>query len=176
MPSDAYHDWNLIIGEIVAPFGLAGEMKVRLETDFPERFNQLRRVCVRRPNGEALLLDVTGVRHHKGQVLLKLRGITSIEQAEALRNSLVQVRREEAVRLPENEYYIHDLIGCEVVTVEGRVLGPLTTVLRGAGNDVYVIGQGKEELLLPAVQDVVRRIDLTQRRIVVEPTPGLLPD
>lgn len=176
MPSDTHNDWNLIIGEIVAPFGLAGEMKVKLETDFPEQFTQLRRVCVRRPNGDAELMDVVGTRRHKGQILLKLRGITFIDQAEVLRNSLVQVRGEEAVRLPENEHYIHDLVGCEVATLEGRLLGTLKAVLRSAANDVYVVGEGKAEILLPAIREVVREVDLTHRRVIVSPTPGLLPE
>lgn len=169
-------EWTLTIGEIVAPFGLAGEMKVRLETDFPERFTRLRQVCVREASGQARLFDVESTRPHKGQILLRLRGIDSIEDAETLRNTFVQVRVQDATRLPSNEFYIHDLLGCEVVTEQGRVLGSLTNILRGGANDVYVIGQGKDEILLPAVKDVVRQVDLPRRRIVVSPTPGLLPD
>jgi 16S rRNA processing protein RimM len=169
-------EWNLTIGEIVAPFGLAGEVKVRLETDFPERFARLKQVCLRWPTGPTRLLEVEGARLHKGQVLLKLRGITTIDAAETLRNTLVQVRGREAVPLPANEFYIHDLVGCEVVTVEGRSLGKVTSVLRsGAANDVFAIGEGKQEILLPMVRDVVRHVDIAARRILVSPTPGLLP-
>jgi 16S rRNA processing protein RimM len=168
-------EWNLIIGEIVAPFGLAGEVKVRLETDFPERFTRLKQVCLRWPTGKAVLHDIVGVRFHKGQVLLKLRGIVSIDAAETLRNALVQVRSDEAVTLPANEYYIHDLLGCEVVTIEGRRLGDVTSVLRSDANDVLVLGQGKDEILLPMVRDVVRHVDIVGRRIQVALTPGLLP-
>jgi len=171
----AYSEWSLTVGEIVAPFGRAGEVKVRLETDFPERFAHLPQVCLRWPNGEARLYAVEGARLHKGQVLLKLRGVADIDAAETLRNALVQVRAEEAVRLPANEFYIHDLKGCEVVTAEGRVLGTLTSVLHNSANDVYVIGSGRNEILLPAIKQVVREVDLAQRRIIVTPTPGLLP-
>ncbi len=165
-----------MIGEIVAPFGLKGEMKVRLETDFPKRFAHLQQVCLRWPDGAARLADVEGARLHKGQILLTLRGVSSIDEAEPLRNVLVQVRGQDAVRLPANEFYIHDLVGSEVVTLEGRVLGRLTTILRGEANDVYVIGEGKNEILLPAVKEVVREVDVANRRITVAPTPGLLPD
>lgn len=168
-------DWNLTVGEIVAPFGLAGEVKVRLETDFPERFARLTQVCLRWPSGEARLMDVQGTRLHKGQILLKLRDVPTINEAETLRGALVQVRVQDAVRLPSNEYYIHDLLGCDVVTPEGRLFGKLTNILRSGANDVYVIGQGRDEILLPAVQDVVRAVDIVARRIVVTPTPGLLP-
>jgi len=171
----SYEEWSLTIGEITAPFSRFGEVKVRPETDFPERFLRLAKVCLRLPSGEARLCEVEGARLHKGHILLKLRGFSSINEAETLRNALVQVRPQEAVRLPANEFYIHDLLGCEVVTPEGRVLGPLASVLRSGANDVYVIGQGKEEILLPAVKDVVREVDMLRRRIVVTPTPGLLP-
>ena len=174
-PEAPLAEWSLMIGEIVAPFGLKGEMKVRLETDFPDRFAKLKRICVRPLSGEPRLYDVEGTRLHKGQILLRLRGIDVIEKAETLRNSFVQVRVRDAVRLPADEYYIHDLLGCEIVTDNGRILGTLQNILRGGANDVYVIGEGKDEILLPAIKDVVRDVDLTARRIVVSPTPGLLP-
>lgn len=172
----SYESWSFTVGEIVSPFGRVGEVKVRLETDFPDRFARLKQVCLRWPSGQAKLVDVERTRLHKNQILLKVRGIESIDDAETLRNTLVQVRKDDAVALSENEFYIHDLIGCEVVTAEGRVLGPLTSVLKNPANDVYVVGQGKAEILLPAVRDVVVKVDLANRLIVVRPTPGLLPE
>lgn len=169
-------EWSLTVGEIVAPFGIRGEVKVRLETDFPERFARLPQVCLRRPGEEARLFSVENARLHKGQVLLKLRGINSINEAEGLRNTLVQVRSQDAVPLPENEYYIYDLLGCEVVTAAGRRLGVLASVIKSSANDVYVVPQESgAEILLPAIREVVREVDLQNRRIVVTPTPGLLP-
>ena len=153
-----------------------GEVKVRLDTDFPDRFARLKQVCLRWPSGDARIVDVEKARLHKGQILLKIRGMESIDDAETLRNTLVQIKPDDAVRLPANEYYIHDLLGCEVVTVQGRLLGPLTSVLINPANDVYVVGQGKSEILLPAVRDVIVEVDLPNRRIVVQPSPGLLPE
>lgn len=166
----------MTVGEIVSPFGRVGEVKVRLETDFPDRFARLKQVCLRWHSGDARIVDVDGARLHKRQILLKVRGIDSIDDAETLRGALVQLRASDAVSLPANEYYIHDLIGCDVVTVEGRMLGALTSVMANPANDVYVIGQGKSEILLPAIRDVVLEVDLANRRIIVQPTPGLLPD
>ena len=166
----------MTVGEIVSPFGRIGEVKVRLETDFPDRFARLKNVCLRWPSGDARIVDVESTRLHKGQILLKVRGIESINDAETLRGAVVQVQADDAVPLPANEYYIHDLIGCDVVTAEGRLLGPLTSVLGSPANDVYVVGQGKSEILLPAIRDVVVEVDLAGRRIVVRPTPGLLPE
>jgi 16S rRNA processing protein RimM len=151
-------------------------MKVRLETDFPDRFARLKQVCLRHPDGSGKLYLIVATRAHKGQILLRLEGVASIDEVELLRNRLVQIRGQEAVRLPANEFYIHDLIGCEVVTSAGRVLGPLTQVLRGVANDVYVIGSGKREILLPVIREVVQEVDMVGRRITVTPTPGLLPE
>lgn len=171
-----HEGWTLTVGEIVAPFGRVGEVKVRLDTDFPDRFDRLEQVCLRWPSGDAKLMEIERSRLHKGQILLKLRGIESIDDAETLRNAIVQIRPEDAVRLPANEFYIHDLLGCEVVTRQGRILGPLVSVLSGPANDVYVVGTGKAEVLLPAIRDVILEVDLAGRHIVVAPTPGLLPD
>src|SRR5260370_696653 len=121
-------DWNWTVGEVVGAFGIRGEMKVRLETDFPDRFSALKQVGLRSAKS-ASLFDVTGARLHKTQVLLKLRGVDTIEQVEKLRGCFVQVPRADAVKLPSNSYYAVDLIGMEVVTVQGRSLGRLDKVL-----------------------------------------------
>lgn len=170
-----HEDWDWTIGEVVAPFSRFGEVKVRLETDFPDRFARLHQVCLRRLSGEARLYRVESVRLHKGQALLKLEGIGNISDAETLRNTKVQIRSAEVVALPANEFYIHDLLGCEVVTADGRPLGRLTSVLRGGANDVYVVGSGKEEILLPVIKEIVKQVDMVARKITVTPTPGLLP-
>ena len=169
-------DWNLTIGEVVSPFGRVGEVKVRLETDFPERFARLKSVCLRSAGGASNLYTVEASRYHKNQILLKLKDVETIDDAEKLRNTFVQIHPQDAIALPENEYYIHDLIHCEVVTEEGRLLGKISDVLRGSANDVYVVGKGKEEILLPAVRDVVKKVDLSLKRVVVFLTPGLVPD
>lgn len=168
-------EWTMTIGEIVAPFSRFGEIKVRIETDTPERFLELEQVCIRTHSGKATLMEVESVRFHKGQALMKLRGVSSIDQAEQLRGSLVQVRQEDAVALSDNEFFVHDLIGCEVVTDSERTLGRVTQVLHGRANDVYVVGRGKEEILLPAIQQVIQRVDIGAKRITVSLIPGLLP-
>lgn len=171
----SHPEWNLTIGEIVAPFSRFGEVKVRIETDFPERFEDLKTVCIRATDGSAKLMQIERVRFHKGQVLLHLRGVSSIDEADELRGSLVQVRRTDAVTLSKDEYFVHDLVGGTVVQENGEALGTLTSVMRGSANDVYVVGQGKNEILLPAVKQVVRSVDIAKRQIVVTLIPGLLP-
>ncbi len=169
-------NWNLSIGEIVAPFGISGEMKVRLDTDFPERFQGLTKICVRQLDGSSWLAEVKSARFHKGQILLRLNEIHSIEQVESLRGSLVQIEPVQAVNLPEDEYYMHDLVGCTVVTSEGETIGILDSVMRGVANDVYVVRDGSYEALIPAISQVIKQVDIKAKRILITPMDGLLPE
>ncbi len=172
----AHEEFALTVGEITAPFGIKGEAKVRLDTDFPDRFARMKQVCLRWASGATRIAEIETARVNQGQVVLKLRGIDTRTDAESLRGAMLQIRPDEAVRLPNNEFYIHDLLGCMVVLESGRELGRIKSVLRGPGNDVYAIGEGKDEILLPAVRDVVKSVDIVARTVVVSPTPGLMPD
>jgi 16S rRNA processing protein RimM len=167
-------DWNWTVGVVVSAFGIRGEMKVRLETDFPDRFQSLKQVCLRGAfgaNKAASLYDVKGARLHKNQVLLSLVGIDKIEQVDELRGYAVQIRREEAVKLPANSYYSVDLVGMAVVTRQGRVLGKLEKILAYPAYDLFQVG----EALIPAVKEIVIEVDTAGRRIVVDPPAGMLP-
>ena len=164
-------EWNWTVGEVVAPFGIRGEMKVRLESDFPDRFARLKTVCLRPRRGEPKLFSVLGSRLHKGQVLLKLEGVDRIEDVDALRGALVQVKKEEAVALPAGSYYVSDLIGMEIVTKDGRSLGNLEKVLPNPGHDLWQVG----EALIPAVKQIVLSVDREANRITVDPPEGMLP-
>lgn len=106
-------------------------------------------------------------------MVLKLAGIETRSQAEALRGAPLAVRREQAVALPPETYFWYQIIGLEVVDLDGRQLGRVAEVLRTGSNDVYVVRSGDRELLLPAIRDVVRAIDLDQGRMTVELLPGL---
>lgn len=170
--------WSLLVGVVVAPFGRVGEVKLHIETDFPERFSLLETVCFALPDRSIRILPLERVRIHKGQALLKLKDINSINEAEDLRGARVLIRPCDAMPLPENEYYIHDLIGCTVVTEDGTKLGTLMSVMQGVANDVYVIKSApntKEEILLPAVRQIIQKVDIEARTIQVSLIPGLLP-
>ena len=104
-------------------------MKVRMESDFPERYERLMRVCLRLKGRAPYICAVKRTRIHKGQVLLTVEGINRIEDAEGWRSAEVQVPRSEAVPLPENSYYSGDLVGLQVVTKSGKALGKLDNVL-----------------------------------------------
>lgn len=161
---------HLVIGQVVAPRGVLGELRVRVETDDPERFHRLPQVFL----GESLArFDVRRARVHQGQVLLCLEGIGDRNTAERWRNAYVYVPMEAALPLVKGEYYHHQIVGLTVVSVEGRELGRVVEVLTTGANDVYLIEGNKGELLLPAIKDVILRVDLDEGKIVVRVPDGL---
>lgn len=165
------------IGRITRPHGLRGEVRVQIITDFPERFQAMDSVIVQTPDGVRRRYNINGVRFHKGFVILQLEGVDTVEDAQRLRNSLLRVTRDELVPLPPGHYYISDLIGLEVYTEFGELLGTVSDVLQPGANDVYVVrpaAEGTEEILLPAIRDVVKDIDLESGRITVHLLPGLI--
>ncbi len=161
----------LVVGKIVAPWGVKGEVKVAIETGFPERFERLKRVYL----GEKVTCFVLeGSRLHKGHALLKLRGCDDRHAAEKLRGQLVQIPIEEAMPLDEDEYYVYQIVGLDVWTTAGEHLGRISEVLFTGANDVYVVQGEKGEILIPAVEDVVLEVDLAGGRLTVELMEGLV--
>lgn len=164
------------VGQVTAPHGVRGEVRVLPLTDFPQRFRGVKRLFVRRPN-EAAPEEraVQWARLHKQFVLIKFEDVEDRDGAESLRRALVQVAPEDVHPLPDGEYYVFDIVGMQVFDESGRSLGVVRDVLFTGANDVYAVdpGDGRPELLLPAIKDVVRRIDVEKRRMDVRLLPGL---
>lgn len=160
----------LSVGEIVAPFGLRGELKVLLDTDFPELILAATHLYIGDP---PIRYAVEWARQVRGMVRLKLVGCDSREAAEALRGQLVQVLAEEAPSPGEGEYYYHQLIGLEVWSEEGEYLGRVIEVFPTGSNEVLVVRGGTGEILLPAIEEVVRVVDLAAGRLWVHLLEGL---
>ncbi len=160
------------VGRVVRPHGLRGEVRVRLETDFPERFEHLREAYLVQA-GRVEVIEITGRRPHKEGLLLTIRGIGDLEAAAGLRGAEIAVSRNAVVPLEQGAFYVFEIVGLRVRTEEGRLLGTVAEVLRAPGNDVYVV-QGEEgEILLPATREVVRRVDRASGEMVVALLPGL---
>jgi len=164
-------DW-VVIGTVVAPHGVRGEVRVLPETDFPERLAHLGTATLVLPDGKLRELTVVGGRWHtaKGAVLLRFAECTGRTEAEALRGARIVVRPGDSPALPEGEYYDWQILGLRVVTTDGREIGTVREVIHTPANDVYAT----EEHLLPAIADVVKQIDLAAGRLIIEPLPGLL--
>jgi len=159
----------ITIGQILAPWGVNGKLKVEVVTDFPERFVPQSRIYI---NRQPMTIDST--EWHKGKVIIKLNSIDSIEQAQKLRGQPVEIPHSQLHPLPEGRYYHFQLIGLEVWTTQGELLGNITGILTTESNDNYVVSGAKGEILIPAIEDVVKSIDLDNGRMVIEPIRGLL--
>jgi 16S rRNA processing protein RimM len=155
---------------VVRPFGLRGELKVELLTDYPEQLGRLHTVYLG-PQAEPWAVE--GVRLHKGAALFKLTGCDDRTAAEALRGALVQIALEDAVPLEEGEYYEHQIVGLKVVGEDGTLLGKITEVISTGANDVYLVVGPGGELLLPAIESVILEIDLQADQMVVHLLEGL---
>ena len=159
----------LIVGRILAPWGIKGEVKVEVITDFPERFAPRNLVYL-----NASPFEIESCRPHKQFLLLKLATIDSIEAAEKLRGCELTIPRAELPELPEGQYYTFQLIGLDVVTTKGQRLGQVTDIMATASNDVYIVEGKRGEILIPAIDDVVKTIDLKKGTIIIEAIEGLL--
>lgn len=164
----------ITVGEIVAPHGCRGAVRILPLTDFPERFLRMEKLILLR-KGERKSYVVEEAREHKRFVIVKLAGIDTMDDAAALRGALIQVPRGETVPLPPGRYYVFEIIGLKVWSEEGAFLGEVSAVLATGANDVYSVQtpSGKE-ILIPALKAVVREIDLQEGKMVVRLPEGLL--
>jgi 16S rRNA processing protein RimM len=158
------------VGRVVRPFGLRGELKVELLTDYPEQLGRLRTVYLG-PQEEPRTVE--GLRLHKGAALFKLAGCDDRTTAEALRGALVQITLEDAVPLEEDEYYEHQIVGMAVVEQDGTPLGKIREIISTGANDVYLVVGPEGQVLLPAIESVILEIDLDADRMVVNVLEGL---
>lgn len=166
---------RLEIGQIVNTFGLNGFVKVVPFTDDITRFELLESVYLV-DKKHYKKYDIEEVKYHKNMVLLKFKNIDDINAAENLRNLYLEIDRKDAVKLPENTYFIVDLIGLDVINIETKeVLGKIDDVFSTKSNDVYVVKDelGKQ-ILIPAIKSVVKNVDLENGKIEIQLMEGLI--
>ena len=163
----------LQVGVITSTHGVRGEVKVFPTTDDPARFKKLKNVVL--DTGKEMIdLEVAGVKFFKNMVIVKFKGIDNINDVEKYRQKSLYVTRENAVKLKKNEYFIADLIGLAAKSDDGEDLGILSDVLQTGANDVYVLSkEGSDDILLPAIRECVKEVDLDNGEITVHLLPGL---
>jgi 16S rRNA processing protein RimM len=169
----------LLLGEVLRPHGVLGELRVRIMTDYPERIGELETVYLARDiaGTAARAFKVEKVRRHQGYALMTLRGITNRDHVDPLRGLFVLVSIEDAIPLDEDEIYLFQLIGMTVQTENGRVLGELTDVLETGANDVYVVSSPDHgEILIPAIDETILKTDTDTNTLTVRLLDGLLPE
>lgn len=166
----------LAVGQIVGAHGLNGELKVEAYSDFPERFAPGATLYL----GEDLeKVQIATVRPHKTNLLVNLDEIGDRNEAEDVRGLWLYVPEADAAELEEGQYWVHDIIGLQVVTVDGMQVGKITDVMATGANDVYVVRpagdiNGGRDVLLPAIADVVEQVDLQNGLMIVRLLEGLI--
>jgi 16S rRNA processing protein RimM len=166
----------LIIGRFLKPFGIHGEMKVFPFTDTHERFKDLSFVFIR-DSSELKKCDLEGVRYRGDMVFLKLKGYDTRTAAEQLSDEYLYIDRAHAAPLDDGGYYYYDLCDCRVLTTAGDTLGSVCDIQNAGSCDVYVIRRDNTEddiFYIPAVKDVIKKIDIKNKEIIIEEIEGLL--
>ena len=165
----------LRVGVITATHALQGEVKVFPTTEDPERFLDLKKVCILDAKGEQpqQVLEIKKVRFFKQFVILSFKGLDRIEMVEPLVKKELYVSREDAIPLEEGEYYIADLIGLKVYDEEDHLLGILSDVLQTGANDVYIVQNNGKELLIPVIEECILDVDLENSMVRVHLMEGL---
>ena len=162
------------VGQIVNTFGIKGDVKVKPFTDDVERFEELKKVyiCKKEKLEE---VEIEEVKYHKDMVLLKLKGIDNMNEAEKLKGLYLKIDRKNAKKLPNDTYFIADLLGLEVYSDENEYLGKVDDIFPTGANDVYVVkDENGKQLLLPGISEVIKEIDLEKEKIIVHLLKGLV--
>ena len=162
------------IGQIVNTFGIKGFVKVKPFTDDLERFEELESIYIVK-NKELKEFNIEQIKYHKNLVLIKFKGIDDINMAEKYKNCYIKIKRENARKLPQNTYFIADLIGIKVYDEKGNFLGKVDDIYNNKIHDIYVIKDdlGKQ-ILLPSIKEVIKQVDIDNDKIVVHLIDGLV--
>ncbi|MGN0107934.1 MAG: ribosome maturation factor RimM [Hominilimicola sp.] len=163
----------LEVGKIVNTHGLRGEVKVISWTDYPEVFEDIESVYVKKKS-DYERLDIAGIKYQKNNLIIRFAQVKDINEAEKYKNQVLYAEREALGDLPEGVYYIADLIGLDVVKEDGEKVGVIADVFNTGSNDIYEVKrEGQKNLLLPVIDDVVLNIDIENKKVTVRMMEGL---
>jgi 16S rRNA processing protein RimM len=165
------------VGKIVNTQGIKGEVRVISTTDFPEkRYKKGNVLFLFLPKNETpVQLTIKSHRKHKNFDLLLFEGYENINEVEKFRDGIIKVPESQLGELDEGEFYFHEIIGCLVFTKQGEEIGKVTEILTPGANDVWVIkGKTGKDILIPYIEDVVKKVDLKEKIILIDPMEGLL--
>lgn len=174
---------NIKIGKIVNAVALRGEVKVYHYSDYKERFEELDEILVERNGAKRHAMErytIEGVRYQKDMAILKLKGVNDRNAAEALKDCDVYITEEDLRELPEDTFYVRDLIGCRVInegseSENAEEIGTITDVLQNSAQDIYQIKtKSGKEVLIPAVGEFVKEINISEKTVKVSLIPGFL--
>lgn len=168
-----------LVGKITGFHGVKGELKVFPLTNNRDRFYELNRVFLAKEDKSKNLftdykVHIENVFYHKGNIIVKLKEFKSRDEVKNLKGYFISILKSERPALPEGEYYYDEIIGLEVFNENGDYLGTITEINETGSNDVYIVREGENEFLLPALKQVVKEIDLENGKMKVELMNGLV--
>lgn len=168
----------LNVGKIVNTHGIRGEVKVLTITDFPDERYEAGNVLYLFHDSlpQPLPVTVASRRNHKNMDILKFTEFNNINEVEKFKGGMLRVAKSDVVPAKEGEYYFHEIIGCRVFTEDEEELGTVTEILQPGANDVWVVRRADEdaEILIPFIEDCVKKVDTAEKRITVHLMEGLL--
>ena len=162
------------IGTVVNTQGIKGEVRVLPMTDDPKRFELLEEIELFSKE-KSKLYKIESLRYHKQFIILKLEGINNMNDAEELKTHIIKIKEDKALPLLEDEFYIRDLYGISVITLDGETLGKITDIINtGGANDVYVVkNSDSKEILIPALKQCILDVDIIKNIMTVHLLKGL---
>ena len=161
------------VGQVVNTHGHKGEVRVWPLTDFLDRFKE-KTSFIFDLNGKIRTLTVDQARIHKNMVVIRFTEIMDMSSAEELKGGYLKVTKSELAELPQDAFFIFEIVGMDVETVGGEMLGKVKDVLQAGAGDLYLVSGQEKDYMIPAVKDIVLRIDRENRLITVNPPEGLL--
>jgi 16S rRNA processing protein RimM len=167
---------RVTIGQILKPFGVRGQAKVRSLSDVPSRFENLQAVTLVSPSGRQLSTRVTGVHGGGDFYMVAFEAFSSPEEVEAFRGGWVQIPGSDTPSLPAGQYYESELIGLTVSLENGTALGVLKEIWQTGGQHVFVVDGDRGEVLIPATKEIITVVDIKDRSMMVREIEGLLPE
>lgn len=164
-----------IIGKIVNTHGVKGEVRIKQITDFIERFDVGATVYLKNKTNDYIPLTVVTSRRHKNLLLVRFEQYTTLNEVESIKDFSLYIKEDQLTELNKGEFYYHEIIGCTVHSTEGELIGTVDSILAPGANDVWVVktDEGKEHLI-PYIADVVKQVDVPNKRITIEIMEGLL--
>ncbi len=167
-PESSSNDF-IVLGTIVRPHGLKGEVKISLACSGIERLKSCPTLRLVRDGKELKRVSIIrSFMHGDGDAVVRFKEVVGVDEAETLRGANVAVPASERAELPPDNYFLDDLVGLTVLTVSGEDLGQVAEVLENPANGIFIIRKGEKEILLPALKSVIREVDLKAGRMLVE--------
>ena len=164
----------LLVGKVIRPHGLEGLLRIWSYARSEKSILNAGTIFLKLHSGETRSHTVLSMRHHKNIFLMKLEDLESIDEAEKYREAGIFIKKDALRHKDDGEYFWHELLGLSVYLNTGKYIGTIRHILPTGSNDIYVVCEGKKEVLIPAINDVVKEIDLINKKMIISEMEGLL--